>query len=50
MLLRIFSKVFSMVEYIEITPVLIITLAYEKKYATCFTTFIAWVDELIQWI
>ena len=36
-----------MVEYIEITPVLIKTLAYEKKNATCFTTFIAWIDELI---
>lgn len=47
MLLRVFSKVFSMVEYIEITPALIKTLAYEKKYATCFTTFTAWIDELI---
>lgn len=47
MSLRIFSKVFSVVEYIEITPVLIITLAYEKKYATCFMTFVAWIDELI---
>ena len=50
MLLRIFSKVFSMVEYMEITPVLIISFAYEKKYATFFTKFIAWIDELIQWI
>lgn len=43
-----FLKIFPVVEYIEITPVLIITLAYEKNpYATSLTSFIACTDELI---
>lgn len=42
------GSIFPVVEYIEITPVLIITLAYEKNpYATSLTSFIACTDELI---
>lgn len=43
-----FFKIFPVVEYIEITPVLIITLAYQKNpYATSPTSFIGCTDELI---